>query len=91
MKRSEMIKQIKACFRATDHMVKYQNGEISLGRCAEDLSKNIIDHIESIGMLPPFNKNIKESKVGYGAAYLSDEEVRLRYIRHFCKWEPEDV
>jgi len=58
MKRSEMIKHIKACFRATDNMVEYQNGEISLGRCAENLAKLILNHIESKGMLPPPNSNV---------------------------------
>jgi hypothetical protein len=56
----------------------------------EERARFLLEAIEKVGMLPPFNESTEESKVGYGAAYLSDEEVRLRYIRHFCKWEPED-
>jgi hypothetical protein len=43
--------------------------------------------VKDLGMLPPFNEDIEESPMGYGAAWLSDEEVRERYCRHFCKWD----
>lgn len=51
----------------------------------------ILTRLEDLGMLPPFNSTIEESKVGYGAAYLDDETVRERYCNRFCKWEPENV
>ena len=50
----------------------------------------LLQKMEELGMLPPIDEDIEESPVGYGAAYLSDTEVRVRYIKHFCTWEPED-
>ena len=50
----------------------------------------LLQKMEELGMLPPIDEDIEESSVGYGAAYLSDTEVRVRYIKHFCTWEPED-
>lgn len=79
MKRSDMIKL----------MVEDSDSDFVL--TLEQIADRMLASCEKMGMLPPFDESIEESKVGYGAAYLSDEEVRLRYIRHFCKWEPEDV
>lgn len=79
MKRSEMV----------ELMVEDSDSEFVL--TLEQIADRMLASCEEAGMLPPFDENIEESKVGYGAAYLSNEEVRLRYIRHFCKWEPEDV
>lgn len=56
----------------------------------EERARFLLKAVEEAGMLPPFDKDIEESKTGYGAAYLSDEEVRLRYIKHFCRWKSED-
>lgn len=71
MKRSEMIKHIKACFRAHPQMLKYQNGEISLGRAAEDLSNIILNSIEEKGMLPPLTDNLAN---GNGKGFGWDDE-----------------
>lgn len=83
MKRSQMIENIANILKLSG------NHYCDDGRDMQDADK-ILKRLENLGMLPPFDENIEESKVGYGAAYLSDEEVRLRYIRHFCKWELED-
>jgi hypothetical protein len=86
MKRNEMVEIInKKLIDSTDGYV-----ECNL-KSFKQVADILLDEMEYRGMLPPFDENIEESKVGYGAAYLSDEEVRLRYIRHFCKWKPEDV
>jgi len=77
-KRSEMVKL----------MVEAGDSEFVL--TLEQIADRMLTSCEEVGMLPPFDRNIEESKVGYGAAYLSDEEVRLRYIKHFCRWKPED-
>lgn len=83
MKRAEMIKIIKT----TLEDINLENYFDEKG--SEWCANLLLMEIEENGMLPPFNESTEESKVGYGAAYLSDEEVRLSYIRHFCKWEPE--
>lgn len=57
---------------------------------ANQLVEYIRQYEDKCGMLPPFNPEIEESKVGYGAAYLDDESVRKTYCNHFCKWESED-
>lgn len=80
MKRSEMIKRINSAL-VDLHLVKND----AIGDCEYILMK-----MEELGMLPPIDEDIEESPVGYGAAYLSDTEVRVRYIKHFCTWEPED-
>ena len=57
----------------------------------EDIAEAFVEFaVKDLKMLPPFNEDIEESPVGYGAAYLSDEEVRKRYCRHFCKWDESD-
>jgi hypothetical protein len=54
MKRSEMLKQIKAIIRANNHTVhEFNLGDISFGIMAERLAKAILEHVEDIGMVPP--------------------------------------
>lgn len=80
MKRSEMIKHIKACFRAHPQMLKYQNGEISLGRAAEDLSNIILNSIEEKGMLPPKSLDTVTLKKGLVRGYTM-----------MFEWDDEDL
>ena len=52
MKRSDMIKEIKALIRAnSDLLEKQAQGEISYGKMAGLLAESILSHVEDKGMV----------------------------------------
>jgi hypothetical protein len=54
MQRKEMLKEIKAMIRANSEWLEmWKNGEISYGKMSQELSKQILNHIEDLGMMPP--------------------------------------
>ena len=62
MKRSDMVKEIKAMIRANSGWLEmWKEGEISYGKMAEELSKSILTHVEDCGMVPQY-----QVKVGVG-------------------------
>jgi len=52
------------------------------------LANLLLKEIEEVGMLPPERPD--EHPLGYGAAWLSDEEVEKNYFTFKHSWEPED-
>lgn len=82
MKRSEMIKHIVIAHSTLDFRGESYD--------YNELAEHLLSHMEKVGMLPPFNPQIEESKLGYGAAYLDDESVRNNYCKHFCQWSTDE-
>lgn len=76
MKRSDMVKEIKAIIRANiDLLEKQAEGEISYGKMAGLLAEAILIHIEEKGMLPPatYIKGLPEIE-GNDCLLVWDEE-----------------
>lgn len=49
-----MLREIKAIIRANSEWLEmWKNGEISYGKMAQELSKQILNHTLYLGMLPP--------------------------------------
>lgn len=86
MKRSKMIQQIYGLLLHSRTPV--QGIRITDSPVDKKLAESILNEIEKTGMLPP--KRPDESPVGYGAAYLSDDEVMKNYFKFKHSWEPED-
>lgn len=50
--------------------------------------KDVINEAVALGMLPPERPD--EHPLGYGAAWLSDEDVMINWFKFKHSWEPED-
>ena len=54
MKRSEMLKEIKTIINI--HTNKYENGWVTYGVMVDGMAKEILDHVEEKGMVPPLDE-----------------------------------
>lgn len=80
MKRSDMVQEL----------AEYIIGNIMIGdnwTVAKKEANKILGLIELNGMLPP--KRSDASPTGYGAAYLSEENVMKNYFNFKHSWEEE--
>lgn len=84
MKRSEMLKHIKAVFRAHgQECYAFQDAELSLGRFAEIMAEYILTHIEDKGMMPPKTRQFTDPNDFHGEwSSITDD---FKY-----EWEPEN-
>lgn len=82
MKRSQMVKEIKAVIRAQQNtLFDFQEGHISYGVMAEKLAESILKHIEEKQMLPPSFNEERWVDAGDGQGFTT-------YTQN--EWEPED-
>jgi hypothetical protein len=89
MKRSEMLKEIKAMIRANSGWLEmWKEGEISYGKMAEELSKRILDHVEDKGMVPPcITRNLKQPEVDTLNEQLLPKNFSTEDVINCSEWE----